>query len=347
MANERIADPGSVYAQEGTEAHRILAACLSRRIHPSEYTDTIMPTDMSDALATAYDYVSAMPGEKSYEQKVDYSEWVPDGYGTADIIAYDTGTKTLHVADYKHGKGVEVQAESNAQLMLYGLGAYAERAMLDDIQTVALHIIQPRRDHIDTWSISVPDLLAWGEWVRERAALAMQPDAPRVPGDAQCRWCRAAGSCAALHDHTAAVIGREFDDLDRADLGSMTEEQTRIILENAPLIRAYLSAVEDRVHALLLGGGEFPGWKLVEGRSIRKWSDVGAAESALVDAVGDAAWEKSLLSPAKAEKMLGKKKVILKDLIEKPAGKPTLAPEADKRPALGQAICEKFETVET
>ncbi len=346
VANERIADPGSLYAAEGTLAHQILESCLSHRIHPSEYKDTVMGADMADALATAYDYISQISGEHSYEQKVDYSEWVPDGYGTADIIVYDEKTKTLHVCDYKHGKGVEVNADNNAQMMLYGLGAYAERAMLDEIETVTLHVIQPRRDHIDTWSISVPDLLAWGAWVQERAALALDPDAPRVPGETQCRWCRAAGSCSALHAHTSQIIGREFDDLDGVSLGDMTDDQTREILENAGLIRAFLGAVEDSVFRLLSEGGSFEGWKLVEGRSLRKWADEAQAETALVDAVGDAAWEKSLLSPAKAEKLLGKKKTILKNLIVKPEGKPTLAPEADKRPALGQAVCDKFETVE-
>jgi hypothetical protein len=279
-----------------------------------------------------------------YEHKVDFSEWVPGGFGTCDAVILKG--KTLHIIDLKFGRGVQVYAENNPQLMLYALGAWSEIEMLQDLDTIMLHIVQPRLDHTDRWSISVPDLLAWGEWVRGRAALAMQPDAPRVPGDIQCRWCRAAGSCAALHAHTSQIIGREFDDLDGVSLGDMTPDQTRLILENAGLIRAYLGAVEDRVHALLLGGGEFPGWKLVEGRSIRKWSDEAQAETALVGAVGDAAWEKSLLSPAKAEKLLGKKKTILKGLITKPEGKPTLAPESDKRPALGQAVCDKFETVE-
>lgn len=279
-----------------------------------------------------------------YEHKVDFSGWVPGGFGTCDAVILKG--KTLHIIDLKFGRGVQVYAENNPQLMLYALGAWSEIEMLQDIDTIMLHIVQPRLDHIDRWSISVPDLLAWGAWVRERAALALQPDAPRVPGKIQCVWCRSAGSCAALYEHTAEVVGREFDDLDGVSLGSMTEDQTRAILENAGLIRAFLGAVEDSVFRLLNEGGSFEGWKLVEGRSIRKWADEAQAETALVDAVGDAAWEKSLLSPAKAEKLLGKKKSILKGLIVKPEGKPTLAPDSDKRPALGQAICDKFETVE-
>jgi hypothetical protein len=231
--------------------------------------------------------------------------------------------------------------------MLYALGAWSELEMLQDVETFILHIVQPRLDHIDTWEISLADLLKWGEWVKERAALALSEDAPRVPGEAQCRWCLAQATCQALYDYTAKLIGVEFDDVEALESpGTMSERQLREVLEAAPMVRAWLSAVEDHVFALLNDGAEFKGYKLVEGRSLRKWADERKAEEVLIDALGDAAYEVQLLSPAKAEKALGKKrKGILDDLITKPNGKPTLAPENDKRPAI-HSVLDQFQTIQ-
>lgn len=342
-AVEGIPYQSSSYADEGSLAHKIAESCLVNRVDPLEYKDTQMGQDMAGYIAEYVEYINTLSGLHSYEQKVDFSAWVPGGFGTVDALI--VSKDTIHVVDLKYGKGVQVYAEKNPQLMLYALGAFSEVEMLQEVKQVTLHIVQPRLDHIDTWTISTKDLLAWGEWARERALLALEDDAPRIPGDAQCRWCRAQGNCQALYDMTAKIVGNQFEDLGCADTGNMSETQIREILENASLIKSFLGAVESHVFGLLAEGKAFDGYKLVEGRSIRKWSSEKEAQKVLEDALGESAWERSLLSPAKAEKALGKKKTILDGMVFKPNGKPTLVPASDKRPAISESAAELFETV--
>ena len=344
VANERIPDKVSAYAAEGTLAHEIAYSCLINRVNPLEYKDTQMGQDMAEYIHEYTFYVNNISGFHSYEQKVDYSHWVPDGFGTVDALILNKDE--IHVIDLKFGKGVQVFAEENPQLMLYALGAYSEVEMLQEVNKIFMHIVQPRLDHIDVWVTTPKALLQWGEWVKERAQLALAEDAPRVPGEKQCQWCRAKGNCEALYQYTSKIIGAEFDDLTETNTGDMSEARIREVLEAAPLIRGFLSAVEDHVYGLLSEGKQFNGYKLVEGRSLRKWNDEEKVAQILAEALGEAAWEKNLLSPAKAEKALGKKRKSLIDgMIEKPTGKPTLAPATDKRPAIQQAITEQFQTL--
>jgi hypothetical protein len=332
-ANEGIEDKGSAFAAEGTMAHEIAELILKMGGKIVDAPTNNIPEDMEEHVMTYVNYVLSVPGERQFEQKVNFEEWVPDGFGTADTVIVD-GT-TVHVIDLKYGKGVKVNATENSQLKLYALGVYSELSALVDIQKFVLHIVQPRLDNIDAWETSTRDLLRWGEWVRERALLALSDDAPRCPGAKQCKWCKAQATCAALFEHTSQIIGRDFDDIEALENpGQMSDGQIRLVLENSDLIKAWLDAVQTHVFERLMEGGEFKGYKLVEGRSNRSWADETAATSLLVETLGDAAWERKLLTPAKAEKVLGKKKTILESMIFKPAGKPTLAPEQDKRPAL-------------
>lgn len=340
-ASEGMEDKSSPYAQEGTLAHEIAEACLRNRTDPMEYKDTVMGEDMAEHIATYVDYVNSINGFHSYEQKVDFSHLVPDGFGTVDALIIE-GEK-IHVIDFKYGKGVQVFAEDNPQLMLYAIGAYSEVEMLHDVKTIVLHVVQPRLDHIDVWETTPNSLLKWGQWVQERANLALSDEPPLYPGEAQCRFCLAQGTCKALYDHSVKVIGQEFEDLSDSTPGKLSETKIREVLENAELIRGWLNAVEEHVFNILNEGGDFKGYKLVEGRSLRKWKDENETAKLLEQELGDRAYEKKILSPAKAEKALGKKKTILKDLIIKPAGKPTLVPDNDKRPAIQQAITEQFE----
>ena len=340
-ASEGIEDKSSPYAQEGTLAHEIAEACLRNRTDPMEYKDTKMAEDMAEYIAAYVDYVNSINGFHSYEQKVDFSHLVPDGFGTVDALIIE-GDK-IHVIDLKYGKGVQVFAEDNPQLMLYAIGAYSEVEMLHEVKTITLHIVQPRLDHIDVWETTPEALLKWGAWVQERANLALSDDPPFAPGEDQCRFCLVQATCQALYDYSVKIIGQEFEDLSDNNPGQLSEAKIREVLENAGLIRGWLNAVEDHVFNLLNEGGDFKGFKLVEGRSLRKWKDENEAVKLLEQELGDQAYEKKILSPAKAEKALGKKKTILKDLIIKPAGKPTLAPDNDKRSALQQAVTEQFE----
>ena len=342
-ANEGIEDKGSPFAAEGTMAHEIAEFILQTGGHIVDSKRNNIPEDMEEHVMTYVNYVLSVPGEKRFEQRVFFDEWVPEGFGTADAVVIDGST--VHIIDLKYGKGVKVYPTENSQLKLYALGVYSELNGLFDVDKFVLHIVQPRLDHIESWETSVRDLLHWGEWVRERALLALSEDAPRNPGEKQCRWCKAQATCAALYEHTAQIIGRDFDDMEALENpGQMSDGQIRLVLENADLIKSWLTAVETSVFERLMEGGEFKGYKLVEGRSNRQWADETEATSLLVETLGDAAFERKLLSVAKAEKALGKKKTILNGMVLKPAGKPTLAREEDKRPAFGDTA-SMFETL--
>lgn len=335
--------PSSPFAHEGTCAHELAELVLHnggtafdwvgrRLVENNEHT---VGHDMATHVQEYVDYVAGLGGFQEYEQRVDFSEWVPGGFGTADSIV--TVDDTLYVVDLKYGKGVEVYADHNPQGMLYALGALSERDMLEDFARVVIVIHQPRRDHVSEWETTPAQIYEWAEWVKERAALALSADAPRQPGEKQCRFCAAKATCPALFRHTQETLLADFDSLDGElpSTDTLSDAQLRQVLDNKKLIASFLDAVEDHVNERLGRGDTFPGYKLVEGRSVRRWKDASEAEKALVDRLGDDAFESKLLTVAKAEKLIGKAKAKdLAPLIEKPEGAPTLAPESDKRKAL-------------
>ena len=344
-AEQGIKDQGSSFAHEGTCAHELAEACLVNDFEPGEWVgkslpekaDWIVDADMAHYVGEYVDYVraaSALADDVLYEQRVDYSDWVQGGFGTADAVILKGDT--IQVCDLKYGKGVQVDAENNPQGMLYALGAYAEFGYLSELKSVKICIVQPRLDHISEWEISVKDLLKWAEWVSQRAEIALTDEAERVPGETQCRFCKAKVTCKALKDYTESIIMSEFDDLDdMASPESLTDKQVRKVLESKSLIEGWLTSVEGYVKERLENGDDFPGFKLVEGRSVRRWGDEDTAADKLADVLGDNRFTRKLVSPAQAEKMLKKdQREILSDLVIKPKGKPTLAPESDKRPGI-------------
>jgi hypothetical protein len=215
-------------------------------------------------------------------------------------------------------------------------------AFLHDIKTFRLHIVQPRLFHFSEWDISKEDLLLFGKYVTERAQLALSPDAQRIPGKKQCQWCKAKGDCKALLDFTTATITAEFDDLESIDVETLSEDEKKSILDNKGLFVSFLNAVEASIFNQLGTGKEFPGYKLVEGRAIRKWNS--SAEKALIDKLGEDAYLKRMIGITEAEKRLGKD--FTKDLTDKPQGKTVLAPLSDKRQALDiQSVEEIFDEI--
>lgn len=336
FAEEGVPDKSSPFAQEGTAAHELAEMALRTG---SAALDAFDDQEMADFVRIYVEYVQRLAqGSDSFkiETRVSYGDWVPDGFGTADAIVVQGDA--LHICDLKYGMGVRVDAEQNPQGMLYALGAWALSEMVFDIKRVHIHIVQPRRDHISTWEISVDDLLRWAEWVKQRAEETREPTAPRVPGEKQCRFCKAKASCAALQKLTQDVILAEFDDLDNMPkANTLTDDQMRTALEAKPLIEAWLSAIETLVKDRLVSGQGFDGYKLVEGKSNRQWSDDWQAAAKLVELIGNdkAYTPPKLITPAQAEKVLGKARVSeIAPLITKPSGAPTLALETDKRPAI-------------
>ena len=343
-AESGIKDKSSSFAEEGTLAHSVADLALGQNKDCHEVCDD---AEMAAFVQIYVDYVrSFQPYDYRYfEERVSFEEWVPGGFGTSDAIIL-TG-KTIRICDLKYGKGVRIYAENNPQAMLYALGAYSSFGWLANVETVEIAIIQPRLDHISEWPISITDLLKWGEIARQKAEETEDPNAKRVPGEKQCRFCKAKGTCPALLKLTQDVILADFEDLTpTVAANKLTDDQMRKIMEAKSLIEAWLGAVEGVVKDRLLTDGVFPGFKMVEGRSVRKWIDEDIVGTTLQDVMGEEAYTKKLITPTQAEKILGKaKKEKLNGLIIKPRGAPALAPESDPRPSINLSDCD-FEALD-
>ena len=338
-AEEGLKQQSSPFAQEGTCAHELAELVLVNGgscfgwvgRHLVENNAVLVTREMAGYVQEYVDYVKAVGGFQMYEQQVDFSQWVPEGFGTSDAISIDGDLMTC--IDLKYGKGVTVHAEKNSQGMLYALGAYSDFGDLFDIKRIKIAIVQPRKDHMSEWELSLDDLLKWGEWVSQKAGDCLQPDAERVPGEKQCLFCKAKASCPALLKKTQEVVMSDFDAFDMPEVSKLTDDQMSKALDNKKLIVGWLDAIETHISERISTGEGFPGYKLVEGRAVRAWQDEKLAAEKLQSLLDDAAYEKKLISPAKAEKALGKKKAAeVKDLIFKPRGKPVLAREDDPRP---------------
>lgn len=266
----------------------------------------------------------------SIEQRLDFSCYVPEGFGTGDCVII--ADHTLHIIDFKYGQGVLVEAENNPQMMLYALGALRTYDALYDVDEIAMTIYQPRRENISTWTITVDALKAWAkEVLTPRARLAFEGKGNYRPG-AWCVFCRAAVKCRARAEEKLALAQYEFaqppilSDSEIEDILGRLDDLTRWAEE----IRAYAQ------DAAVNHGKQWRGYKVVEGRSIRKYTD----ETAVIEAANAAGYHdifrKTLLPITEMEKLMGRQDFakILGGLVAKPAGKPTLVPVSDKRPPI-------------
>lgn len=262
------------------------------------------------------------------EAKLKLTEFIPEGFGSSDAVII--ADKTLEVFDLKYGKGVKVEAENNPQMMCYALGAYAGPAETYFIDKVQMTIIQPRLRHVSSWEMPEKDLVYWAyNILKPAAARAFIGDGPQVPGD-HCRFCKVSAKCRALAEHTLAISAQ------KKEPGVMTLAEIAEILPHFSTIKSWMNSVEEYALEAALEGDDVPGFKVVEGRSIRKISN--AAEAiARLDGAGIPS--DNYLKPAELktitdlEKTLTKKgfNTILGDLVVKPAGKPTLVEESDPR----------------
>lgn len=360
-------DTGSVFASEGTAAHDVAETCLREGRDASELIgatiavkrddgtvdEFVVDQEMADYVQQFIDYVRDIDADIAmFEQRVDYSEYVPEGFGTADVIAVKRNT--LHVVDLKYGKGVRVDADENVQGMCYGLGALLEYQLMYDIDTVVITIHQPRLDHVTTMTISADELLLWAETDLYVAARRTQTHADElVPGAKQCQFCKAKGKCRALMARSTEIAVAGFSEVDSpiktpaVDVDGPTElENAEIaaLLPKLDLISGWVKAVQAHAQTLLEAGQSVPGYKLVAGRGSRDWTDSEAAERALKRKLGAAdAFKKELISVAQAEKKLGKGDAILKKYVVKTPGKPTIAEESDKREAIVIDVTDGFE----
>jgi hypothetical protein len=353
-----IPDEGSSYAEEGTLAHAIAEVKLKKRfglISDSEYktalaalrADTLYQSEMEGFTDTYVDEITricmAFP-EKPYivvEKRLDMGHIVPDCFGTADcVVQYGT---MLHIFDFKYGKGVAVSAEKNPQLRLYALGAVREYSVFSEIKTVFMTIIQPRLDNVQSASMPVNELTAWGEALGSRVRGALVTGGEFVAGE-HCRFCKARAVC---RERAKSLLTLE-EPKARADGGeTLSDDEIGDILMRAQTLGNWVGALEEYVRDKLLHGGEVKGWKLVEGRSVRTIADTEKAFAELTAAgfESDMLYERKPLGLTALEKLCGKKKLteLIGTYITKPSGKPTLVPESDKRKAFSQArLAEMF-----
>lgn len=349
-------DEPSSYAQEGTLAHElaelymlhdVLGKCDDQTF--SDRFDSIMNNplfseEMLDVVPTYVDYCDeqykAALAEDSeaiieIEQKLDLTAYVRESFGTADCTII--GGTLLEVVDYKHGKGVPVYAEWNKQLMLYGLGALRKYDILFGIEEVRLTIVQPRINNISSWQISVDELMQWAtEELIPKAELAWEGKGELVAGD-WCKFCVAKNRCRALYEKSVEIAKYEFQDPEL-----LTDEEIADILARIPQFEEWANSIKEYANDRAINYGKvWPGFKLVEGVSRRKWLDEDAVAEAIFsripEATEDQVYDMKLRTITQLEKTFGKKVVAeqLSDVIVKPQGKPTLVPLSDKRPALG------------
>lgn len=345
---EQFPDEPSPYAEEGTVAHELAEirlkqalgerVRLSPRVTKSQFYNEAMEDHIADYVALVMERITAHRANTTdprimFEQRLDYSRWVPDGFGTGDVvIVSDLGAEVI---DLKYGQGVRINAEGNPQTRLYGLGAYEAFSALYDIERVYMTIVQPRLDHISTEELGIGALLEWAEEVIVPAAqLAYAGEGAFRPGE-HCRFCRARYTCRARAEANLDLARYEF-----AAPATLSPDEIAEILTQ--LERDFLSWVSDiQTYALdqaVNHGVKFPGWKVVEGRSNRRYADEKAVKAVLRDAgyTDDQILRMDLRGITDIEKLLGKKRFaeLLADYIIKPAGKPTLVPESDKRPEI-------------
>ena len=344
LLSAKYEDTSSSYAQEGTAAHalaqyQVLKALGRKADDPTENLD-YFNEEMDEATDAYAGYVLEQVAEAKkattdpivlVEQRVDFSTYVPDGFGTADalIIADDK----LSITDLKYGRGVLVEADHNPQLMCYALGAYEMFSALYDIETVSMTIFQPRRDNVSVFEMKASDLLDWAEnTLKPKAELAAEGKGDFTAGE-HCRFCKAKADCRARAEANLALARYDF-----ALPPTLTDADIEAIL---PLLDELTSWAEDiKAYALTraVAGKEWHGYKLVAGRSNRKYVNEDAVAKKVSDA-GFNPYEEKLLGITAMTKLLGKNRFeeLLSSLIEKPQGKPTLVPESDKRPAMNSA----------
>lgn len=263
------------------------------------------------------------------EQRLDFSCWVPEGFGTGDCLI--VADKLLHIIDFKYGQGVLVDAEENPQMMLYALGALRLFDSLYDITEVNMSIYQPRRENVSTWTISVDELNAWaGNVLKPKAELAHKGEGDYLPGS-WCQFCKAAVKCRARAEEKLQLARFEF-----APPPLLSDEEIEEILGKLDDLSKWASEIQAYAQDAAINHGKvWQGFKLVATRTNRRYTDEEAVIQAAKDAGYTDIFKKSLIPITEMEKLMGKKNftAILGSLVEKPQGRPTLVPVTDKRPA--------------
>lgn len=347
-ATEGLPGETSKYTEEGTRTHELCEKALRYKLAKweagipfdllSDWAQQSMPTEMFNAVCRYTSFIHELwvgfpcrPGV-FIEQEVDVSQWVPGGFGTCDCLLIGDGI--LHIIDFKYGQGVPVSPEHNPQLMYYALGAYALFDGIDEVDTVRLSIVQPRmQEEPQTWELPLADLLTWAREVLQPVAeLAWKGEGVYHPGG-HCRFCKAYPSCRAWQKQYGPLAGFE----PYPEPATLSDEELGEWLQKLEGLAAYAKDLEEYAQQALLDGRSLPGWKLVQGRSTRKWTDQDAAFQQMEhDGIDEAMlYTRTPISLTAAEKMIGKKKFAdtMSAFITRAPGTPKLAAASDPRPA--------------
>lgn len=350
LLEKEFPDTTSVYAQEGTLAHELCELKLKKyttvmpkgtytRAHNKITKSELWQNEMESTSETYLEYVKGImlackiAPAVLIEKRVDFSRYVPEGFGTADclILAGDT----LHVIDYKHGKGVVVDADHNPQMMLYALGAIDELSLLYRFKSIHMVIVQPRVNNISEFTTTADELTEWGgSVVKPKAEAAISGNGEFEAGD-WCRFCRAKRQCKTRYESNDSLYPELSE---RHDPRLITLAELGEYLKRGKDMAAWLEDMKEYALSESLAGAEVPGWKAVEGRGSRAFTDTDEAVDTLIKNGIDESvlYERRVLTLAQMEKAVGKKAFgeIVGNLVVKNPGKPTLVEESDKRPKI-------------
>lgn len=343
--SESQPDKASEYARQGTDAHALCEYKLRKALGERVRNPTKKLASYDNEMEScAEDYAGFVMGlvegmhEKSkdtialVEQRVDFSQYVPEGFGTADAIL--VSNKSLCIVDYKHGKGIEVSADRNPQMMCYALGCLQMFDGLYDIEDIGMIIFQPRLAHISEFDISKDELVAWAETtLMPTAKLAYAGEGEFCAGE-HCQFCRARATCRKRAEYNLELARYDFE------MPPILEDsEVEAVLAKADEVARWAGDIKEYALRQAIQGKQWKDWKLVEGRSNRRYTDEDAVAKTVQDA-GFEPYEKKLLGITAMTSLLGRTKFdeLLSGLVDKPPGKPTLVPMSDKRPAMSTAV---------
>ena len=346
-------DKGSDFAAEGTDAHALceykLRKALGMEANDPTEALTWYNSEMEECANGYMAFVMELVEEAKktcpdpvvlIEQRLDYSKYVEEGFGTGDCVIIADGT--LHIVDYKHGRGVLVEADNNPQMKLYALGALEQFGEQYQIKKVKMTIFQPRRENVSTWETTAFKLKTWAKKdLKPKAERAFKGEGEYCPGE-WCLFCKAAVKCRARAEDKLRLAQTEFK---LPPL--LTDSEIEQVLAKLPDLKKWADEIQEYALQAALGGKEWSGFKLVEGRSVRKYTDEGAVAQAAKAAGYNDIYKQSLISITEMERLMGKKdfEKILGGLVVKPQGKPALVSETDKRPAINVSAKNDFDEI--
>jgi hypothetical protein len=345
--NAELPDTESDFAKEGTCAHELCEYKVNKYLG----IDVADPTpgleffddEMSECTDSYVQYIAEQIQQYSdpvvmVEQRLDFSKYVPDGFGTGDCII--VADEVMTVVDYKHGKGVKVDADNNPQMMLYALGALELFGVLYDVSEIRMVIFQPRMENISEFSMSVADLLEWAEnTLRPVARLAAEGEGEFSAGD-HCRFCKLKATCRKRAEYNLMIAQYDFKPPDMLE-----DHEVEMILERVETLVSWADEIKEYALAQALSGKQWNGYKVVEGKSKRQYTDEDKVAEAVKAAGKNPYAAPKVIGITEMTKLLGGKKKfdeILGELVVKAQGKPTLVPASDKRKAWTNSAEEDF-----